>query len=93
MQDISFLLTGMGLGVKIISNQLNDGTEEIVLQEVSSAFRHYTPWTIEDGLFFGQGGLKSTFKSLNSKKSFLFCSHFVELSTAGVYTGRRVFEY
>ena len=89
MQDISFLLTGMGLGVKIISNQLNDGTEEIVLQEVSSAFRHYTPWTIEDGLFFGQGGLKSTFKSLNSKKSFLFCSHFVELSTAGVYTHRQ----
>ena len=49
MQDLSFLLTGMGLGVKIISNQLNDGTEEIVLQEVSSAFRHYTPWAIEDG--------------------------------------------
>ena len=39
----------MGLGVKINSNQFNDVTAAIVLQEVSKAFRHYTPWAIEDG--------------------------------------------
>ena len=72
MQDISFLLTGMGLGVKINSNQLNDGTAVFFIRKFQARFdiTHHGPQKMAS--FLGREAWNLRLRVLILKNHFCF---------------------